>query len=264
MLQVDYAQLQLWLATFFWPFVRFAAFFSASSLWGHTALPMRLKIGLAVLLAVIIGPTLPPPPNIPVVSWPSLGIVIEQMLIGVAMGLVMRLTFTTVEMAGDLIGLQMGLGFASFFAPDTGTNTMVLSRLLYMFALLLFLALDGHLIELEILASSFASLPIGQPLDASAGKLLAGYASTIFASGLLLALPLVATLLIVNLSMGILNRAAPQLTVFSVGFPVTMGIGTVMMMVMMNDLGRPLESLFDTGLQFLRELLASLALPPSP
>lgn len=264
MLQVDYAQLQLWLATFFWPFVRFAAFLSASPLWGHTTAPMRLKIGLAVLLSVVIAPTLPPLPSVPVVSWTSLGIIIEQMLIGVAMGLVMRLTFTAVEMAGELIGLQMGLGFASFFAPDTGTNTMVLSRLLHMLALLIFLALDGHLIELEILANSFASLPIGQPLDASAGMLLARYASTIFASGLLLALPLVAALLIVNLSMGILNRASPQLTVFSVGFPVTMGVGTVMLMVMMNDLGRPLESLFETGLQFLRELVSSLALPPAP
>lgn len=262
MLQVDYAQLQLWLATFFWPFVRLTAFISASPLWGHSSLPMRVKISLAMLLTIVISPTLPALPNVPVVSWNSLGIVIEQMLIGVAMGMVMRVVFAAVDMAGELIGLQMGLGFASFFAPDTGTNSMVLSRLLYMFALLIFLALDGHLIELEILAGSFASLPIGQPLDASVGNLLARYASTIFASGLLLALPLVTTLLTINLSMGILNRAAPQLTVFSVGFPLTMGAGTVMLMVLMNDLGRPMESLLGEGLQFLRQLAADLGLQP--
>ena len=261
MLQVDYAQLQLWLATFFWPFVRLTTFIAASPLWGHGSVPRQLKIGLALLLAVVLAPSLPPLPAVPLISWTSLGIVIEQMLIGMAMGLCMRVTFAVVQAAGELIGLQMGLGFASFFAPDTGTNTMILSRLLYMFSLLIFLALDGHLIELEILATSFTTLPIGQALDATAWQTLVRYAGSILASGLLLSLPVVAALLIVNLSMGILNRAAPQLTVFSIGFPVTMGVGVVLLMVLMNDLGRFLESLFGGGLQFVRQLLENLALP---
>lgn len=260
MVEVDFAQLQQWLTTFFWPFVRLTAFLSASPLWGHDSVPMRAKIGLAVLLAVVLGPTLPPLPAVPLVSWASLGIVIEQMVIGVAMGLTMRVIFAVVQAAGEIIGLQMGLGFATFFAPDTGTNTMILSRLLYMISLLIFLALDGHLIVLEILAASFTSLPIGQALDPAAGITLVRYAGSILASGLLLALPLVAALLTINLAMGILNRASPQLTVFAVGFPLTLTVGLVLMMVLMNDLGRFLEGLFGGGLQFLRQFIDSLSL----
>lgn len=260
MVEVDFAQLQLWLTTFFWPFVRLTAFLAASPLWGHDSVPTQAKIGLAVLLAVVLGPNLPPLPAVPLVSWTSLGIVIEQMVIGVAMGLTMRVILAVVQAAGEIIGLQMGLGFATFFAPDTGTNTMILSRLLYMFSLLIFLALDGHLIVLEILAASFTSLPIGQPLDPAAGAVLVRYAGSILASGLLLAMPLVAALLTINLAMGILNRASPQLTVFSIGFPLTIIVGIVLLMVLMNDLGRFLEGLFGDGLQFMRQLVDSLAL----
>lgn len=260
MVEVDFAQLQQWLTAFFWPFVRLSAFLAASPLWGHSSIPMRAKIGLAVLLAVLLGPTLPPLPAVPLVSWVSLGIVLEQTLIGIAIGLTMRVTFAVVQAAGEIIGLQMGLGFASFFAPDTGTNTMILSRLLYMLNLLMLLALDGHLLVLEILAGSFTSLPIGQALDLATGEILVRHAGVIFASGLLLALPLVAALLTINLAMGILNRASPQLTVFSIGFPLTMLVGLVLLMVLMNDLGRFLEMLFGDALLFLRQLVASLAL----
>jgi flagellar biosynthetic protein FliR len=260
MVEIDFAQLQQWLTAFFWPFVRLSAFLAASPLWGHSSIPMRAKIGLAGLLAVLLGPTLPPLPAVPLVSWASLGIILEQTVIGIAIGLTMRVTFAVVQAAGEIIGLQMGLGFASFFAPDTGTNTMILSRLLYMFSLLIFLALNGHLIVLEILASSFTSLPIGQTLDLAAGETLVRHAAVVFTSGLLLALPLVAALLTINLAMGILNRAAPQLTVFSVGFPVTMLVGLVLLMVLMNDLGRFLEGLFGGALVFLRQLVEGLAL----
>ncbi|MCQ4347295.1 flagellar biosynthetic protein FliR [Pseudomonas stutzeri] len=259
MVEVDFAQLQLWLTTFFWPFVRLTAFLAASPLWGHDSVPMRVKIGLAALLAVLLGPTLPPLPAVPLVSWTSLGILVEQMAIGIAIGLTMRVTFAVVQAAGEIVGLQMGLGFATFFAPDTGTNTMILSRLLYMFSLLIFLALNGHLIVLEILAASFASLPIGQTLDPGAGIALVRHAGIVIASGLLLALPLVAALLTINLAMGILNRASPQLTVFAVGFPLTLTVGLVLLMVLMNDLGRFLEGLFGDALLFLRTFVDSLA-----
>lgn len=260
MVEVDFAQLQLWLTTFFWPFVRLTAFLAASPLWGHDSIPMQAKIGLAALLAVLLGPVLPPLPAVPLVSWASLGILVEQLLIGIAIGLTMRVTFAVVQAAGEIVGLQMGLGFATFFAPDTGTNTMVLSRLLYMLSLLIFIALNGHLIVLEILAASFVSLPIGRTLDPGAGITLVRHAGIVFASGLLLALPLMAALLTINLAMGILNRASPQLTVFAVGFPLTLTVGLVLLMVLMNDLGRFLEGLFGDALAFLRQFVDSLAL----
>lgn len=260
MVELSFAQLQMWLALFLWPFVRLAAFITAAPLLGHSSIPNPVKIGFALLLSIVVSSTLPPLPDVPIVSWAGVGIIVEQLIIGLSMGLVMQIVFSVVQAAGEFIGLQMGLAFATFFSPDTGANTMILSRLLYMLTLLMFLAFDGHLLVIEILARSFTTLPIGLvSLDLAAFDLLARFGSIIFMSGMLLALPLVATLLIMNLSMGILNRTAPQFTVFSIGFPMTLLAGMVLLTTLMNDLGRFLERLFMQGLQFMQQLVESLA-----
>ena len=184
---------------------------------------------------------------------------VEQTLIGVAMGLALRVMFTVVQAAGEFIGLQMGLAFATFVSPD-GANTMILSRLFYMITLLMFLAVNGHLIVIDTLATSFQTLPVGTSgLNPNGFEMLVRYGGTIFVSGLLLALPLVAALLIVNLSLGILNRSAPQLTVFSVGFPTSLTLGLFLLLVLMTDFGRFLQGLFSEGLQFLSQLVEALA-----
>ncbi len=184
---------------------------TATPLWGHSSIPNQAKVALAAVIAIVIAPILPPMPNVPLMSWAGLGIIIEQMLIGFAIGLVMHIVFAVVQAAGEFIGLQMGLAFASFFDLSSGTNIMVLSRILYMVTLLMFLAFNGHLMVLETLVMSFQTLPIGiGTLNPNAFELLARYAGTIFASGMLLALPLVASLLIISLSLGILNRSAPR------------------------------------------------------
>ncbi|GHE21073.1 flagellar biosynthetic protein FliR [Halomonas urumqiensis] len=264
MVEVTFAQLQAWLVAFLWPFTRITAFLAASPLWGHSSVPRQAKIGLAALVAFIIAPTVATP-DVPVISWAGVGIMAEQMLIGVAMGLVMHITFAVVQATGDFIGLQMGLAFATFFDPSSGTNMVVLSRYLYMITLLMFLAFNGHLIVLEILATSFDTLPIGLGgFNAGAFDMLARYGGTIFMAGMLLALPLVGPLLIINLALGILNRSAPQLTVFNIGFPASLTVGLILMMVLMTDIGRFLERLFAGSLDFMRQLLDALApLPPA-
>ena len=241
--------------------VRITSFLVIAPPFSHSSIPVRVKVCLAAMLSILLAPNLPPLPQVPVFSWAGVGIIVEQFLIGMAIGMTMRVVFGVVEFAGEIIGLQMGLGFATFYAPDTASNTMVLSRLLYMLTLLMFLAFDAHLLVLELLAGTFTSLPIGGVRFAPAAwQMLARYGSTIFLTGLLLALPLVASLLIINLAMGILNRSAPQLTVFSVGFPLSLTVGLVLLMVLMGDLGRYLERLFSEGLQFLQHLLGNMSL----
>lgn len=258
-MEITFAQLHAWLVTFLWPFMRLSAFLMAAPLLGHTAVPARVKIGLAALLSVAVAPGLPPLPEAPVWSWAGLGIVVEQTLIGAAMGLALRVMFTAVQATGEYIGLQMGLAFATFVSPD-GANTVVLSRIFNMIALMMFLAVNGHLIVIDTLATSFRTLPIGYTgLNPGGLELLARYGGTIFASGLLLALPVVAALLIVNLSLGILNRSAPQLTVFSVGFPTSLTLGLLLLVVLMTDFGRFLQHLFGQGLGFLQQLVEALA-----
>ncbi len=260
MVEVTFAQLQGWLVAFLWPFVRITAFMAVSPLWGHSSVPNRVKVGLAALMCVAIAPLLPPMPATPLMSWAGFGIIIEQIVIGLAIGLVMHIVFAVVQASGEFIGLQMGLAFASFFDASSGTNIMVLSRILYMVTLLMFLAVNGHLMVLETLVMSFQTLPIGlDTLNANAFEMLARYAGTIFASGMLLALPLVGSLLIINFALGILNRSAPQLTVFNIGFPTSLTVGLLLMMVLMTDLGRFLERLFSQGLHFMQGLIELMA-----
>lgn len=260
MLEVTSEQLQAWLVLFFWPFVRISSFVMAAPLLGHTSLPAQAKLGLSALLAILVGATLPPLPAASLFSWAGLGVMVEQIIIGVAMGLCMHLVFAVVMVAGEYIGLQMGLGFASFFSPDTGTNSMVLSRIFYMISLLMFLALNGHLFLIQILADSFITLPVGLiGLNASAFELLARFASVVFVSGMLLALPLVIALLIINLTMGILNRSAPQFTIFSIGFPMSLLAGLFLLAVMMTDLAGFLDRLFAQGLEFMQQLVRAMA-----
>tara|TARA_R110002012_G_scaffold68798_4_gene178569 strand:- start:177 stop:968 length:792 start_codon:yes stop_codon:yes gene_type:complete len=260
MVEVTFAQLQAWLVAFLWPFVRITAFMAVSPLWGHSSIPNQAKIGLAALVTIAIAPILPPMPNIAIMSWAAIGIMIEQILIGLAIGLVMHIVFAVVQAAGDFIGLQMGLAFASFFDTSSGTNIMVLSRILYMITLLMFLAMNGHLMVMETLIMSFQTLPIGiGTFNPGAFDLLARYAGTIFASGMLLALPVVASLLTINLALGILNRSAPQLTVFNIGFPTSLLVGLILMMVLMTDMSSFLERLFSQGLAFMQGLIETMA-----
>lgn len=254
------AQLHVWLVAFLWPFVRLAGFIMVAPLLGHSSVPRMAKLGLAVLITIVVAPGLAPLPEVAVWSWAGLGIVVEQLLIGIALGMALHVVFAAIMAAGDFVGLQMGLAFATFVSPDTGANTMILARFFYMMSLLMFLALDGHLMVIETLAFSFQALPVGYAgLDVDGFNMLVRFGSTIFSAGLLLALPLVAALLIVNLSLGILNRSAPQMTVFSVGFPTSLTLGLFLLSVLMNDLGRYLETLFSRGIETLQMLIQALA-----
>lgn len=256
MLEITFAELQAWLALFLWPFARITAFVVAAPILGHSSVPNPVKAGLAFVLSVIAVSLMPPPPAVPIVSWAGMGLLVEQALIGLALGLCLHVAFAAVQAAGEFIGLQMGLGFASFFSPDTGANTAILARWFYIIALLFFLALDGHLLMTRLVAESFITLPIGVGgLGVEAIERVARFGGIVFASGLVLALPLVAPLLIINLSLGILNRAAPQFTVFSVGFPMSLTTGLVLLTLMMTGLGAYLEGLFLQTFQFARQIV---------
>lgn len=259
MIEVTSSQLELWLTHFLWPFFRITAFIVACPLFGHSAIPARVKIGIGFALTLVIMPLLPPMPVVPIFSVASIGIIAEQIMIGIAMGLALTITLAVVQAAGEFIAMQMGLGFATFFSPDTKTNSVVLSRLLHMITLLMLLAMNVHLFILEVLLGTFNSLPINDfSLNPDAFKMIAMYAHTIFKSGMLLALPLMGALLMMNMAMGILNRSAPQLTIFSIGFPLTLTVGMVLLMVMMTTLDRSLENLFIVHIDFLNQLAGAL------
>ena len=248
--QVTSAQMTAWLVAFLWPFVRMLALVSTAPIFSETWVPRQVKVAVAALLALVLAPTLAPMPDVPVVSAGGVWIIVQQVLIGAAMGFSMRLVFAAVLAAGEYIGLQMGLSFASFFDPMNGGATMVVARLLNMLAMLIFIAVDGHLMMINALAASFQALPIAtQPLAAQGWLLLVNGGGQIFASGLMLSLPLVTALLTLNLAMGILNRASPQFSIFAVGFPLTLLAGIGMLQLLTPHLGQILVPMFDRGVE---------------
>lgn len=252
-------QLGVWMVAFLWPFVRMLALVGTAPIFSESAVPRSAKVGLAALLSMVIAPTLGAPPSVPLVSAAGFWILIQQVLIGAAMGFSMRMVFAIVQAAGEYAGLQMGLSFAAFFDPTSGGNTMVLARLLNVIAMLIFLALDGHLMLIMTLAESFRTLPIADaPLAGGGWFLLASAGSQIFSGGLMLALPLIAALLTLNLAMGILNRASPQFSIFSVGFPVTLLAGMGMLQLLMPYMAPFLEPRFAAGFASTLEFLQGL------
>lgn len=165
MISITSAQLDAWLAALILPLARILAMIASLPVLGNRQVPARVKIGLSVLLAIIIAPTIGEMPAVAIGSPQGLLIMVQQIIIGVAMGFTMRLIFTAVEMAGELTGLQMGLGFASFYDPMNAAYTPVVARWLGVIAVLAFLAMDGHLYMLSALAESFQALPIGNMMS---------------------------------------------------------------------------------------------------
>jgi flagellar biosynthesis protein FliR len=244
------AQLNAWLISFVWPLARILSMLMVVPVFGHRSVPGRVKIGLSIFITLIVAPALPPMPDVGLGSWHGLHILVQQVLIGMAMGFVMRVIFAAVDAAGEIVGLQMGLGFASFFDPQSAGQTLVLARFFNMLAVLLFLAVNAHLLLLGVLVDSFQSLPISpRPLAGAGFYNVAAFGSTVFAVGLQLALPLIAILLMTNLALGILTRSAPQLNIFAIGFPITLGVGLITLDITLPYFAPQLEQLIGNGLK---------------
>lgn len=260
MLNFSDAQLNLWITGFFWPLTRILGLFMVAPVLSHASIPNRVKIGFSVLVALLLAPTLPPLPQVPLASWSGLLVLAQQFLIGAAIGFAMRVVFSGVEAAGELIGLQMGLGFASFFDPNSEGQTLVIGSFLNLLAVLVFLSVNAHLFLLAALAGSFHSLPISAvPLAAGGFLQLAQAGGVVFALALQLALPLIAVLLVVNLALGILTRSAPQLNIFAIGFPITLGVGLIAFDLSLGRFAPIFNTAVEAAFARIAALLAALA-----
>jgi flagellar biosynthetic protein FliR len=263
MFSVTYAQLNVWLTSFLWPFTRILALIASAPLLSHMAIPVRVKVGLAGFIALIVAPTIGAVPQVTVFSADGVLILINQFMVGAALGMTMQIAFASIDAAGEFIGQQMGLGFAMLYDPRQGGNAVVISRYLNTIAFLAFLIFDGHLQMISALVQTFQSVPVsanvlGSMTHARGWQAVATYGVSIFSTGLLLSLPVVAALLIANLALGILNRAAPQIGIFQVGFPVTMLVGFLLIQLMTPNLIPFFQRVFDSGIDQMGRVAAAL------
>ncbi|WP_318370446.1 flagellar biosynthetic protein FliR [Enterobacter sp.] len=258
MLHVTSDQWLQWLGMYFWPLLRVLALITTAPILSERTVPKRVKIGLGVVITFIIAPNLPAN-DVTVFSMDALWLALQQILIGVALGFTMQFAFAAIRTAGELIGLQMGLSFATFFDPSSNLNMPVLARFMDLLALLLFLSFNGHLWLISMLVDTFHTLPIaGEPVNSNAFLALARAGGLIFLNGLMLALPVITMLLTLNLSLGLLNRMAPQLSVFSIGFPVTLTVGILLMVTLMPLIAPFCEHLFSEIFNLLADILSEL------
>lgn len=251
------AELNTWIAALLWPLTRILGLIAVAPVFGNTSVPVQVKIGIGVMLTLIVAPTLPALPTVDPMSLPGLLILVQQLIIGLGMGFAMRIIFAGVEMAGTITGMTMGLSFASFFDPQSQGQSNFISQFMALLATLAFLAVNGHLLLLSVLAHSFSTLPIStSPMGAQIFKQMADWGGIIFSAGVQLSLPMVAALLITNIALGILTRAAPQLNLFGIGFPITLTIGFVVIGLALPYLTTPLERLFQQGIEMSGQIVA--------
>jgi flagellar biosynthesis protein FliR len=249
MFSVTYAQLNVWLTAFLWPFVRILALLATAPAFSDKALPQRVKLGLAAFMTIIVAPTLGAMPQATVFSAQGIWIIVNQFLIGAALGFTMQIVFAAAQAAGNIMGMSMGLGFATFFDPYAAGSTDVMERYVNMIALMTFLALDGHLQVLSALVQTFQGLPVSANLlGANGWRVVVSWGSTVISAGLLMSLPIVTALLITNLALGILNRAAPQIGVFQVGLPVTVITGLLLVQLMLPNMMPFFSRMFQSGI----------------
>ena len=240
MLTFTDTQVLAWITPLLWPFLRVLALFSALPVFAQRGVPARVRVALAFLIAVCAQATLPDMPVIALDSAPALLAVVQQLLIGISLGFAVRIVFSAVEFAGEIIGLQMGLNFAGFFNPMTGGEATATSRFFGVAVSWLFIVTGGHLALIAAVVQSFQVFPVGpEPFAFLRTVQPQVWGAEVFGLGLWIALPIVAMLLFVNLVLGIISRVAQQMNIFAIGFPVTVSVGLIGMLLTLPMMQAP-------------------------
>ncbi|MCX7946450.1 MAG: flagellar biosynthetic protein FliR [Hydrogenophilus sp.] len=254
-----------WLSLYVLPFFRILGLLAAAPLLSNRAIPTRVRLALAIAITLAIVPSLPPIVQpVAVGSWAILPAIIAELLIGVVIGFLIRLAFAAIDLAASLAGFQMGLSFAVFFSPTTGAQTPVLNEFIGLFATLLFLSLDGHLMLILAIAKSLHWLPPpASSLSWQTGwEMLLSVPLTLFVVAFMISLPVTAALFLTNIALGILTRTAPQLNLFAVGFPITISIGFLTLLITFPAIGEVIRNVFTDALETAEAFLVALGAVP--
>jgi flagellar biosynthesis protein FliR len=256
-LSITDTELVRWLGEFFWPFLRTLALFAAAPGFSSMAVPTRVKVALAFVVAAILAPVIQHSAPL-TLSWAAAVLVTEQIAVGLAIGFAMQLTLAAMAFAGDFIGVQMGFGFAGLLDAQNRFEVPVMSHFFGLVGLLLFLSLNGHLILLGVLVKSFDVVPISPEagITVQGWHTLASAGALLFQMGVWLALPVIAILLAAQLAMALLSRVAPQINLMSVGFSVFMWVGIAATIAVLPFFVPAVEHMIAAGLKLGRAAIS--------
>lgn len=243
------AEISSWAGGLVWPFTRIASMLAIAPIFGARVVPLRVRLIVALVLTWVVLPVIPKVPAVDPLSAASALVTAQQILLGLAIGFSLQLVLATLVLAGQTIAMGMGLGFAQMVDPQNGVSVPVIGQYYLVIATLLFLALNGHLALLRVLVDSFHSVPIGvDALSRDDFRNIAMWGVRLFADAVMVALPAVASILLVNLAFGVVSRSAPQLNIFGVGFPVTLTLGFVVLVFALSNLLPELRYMLDEAL----------------
>lgn len=257
MLSISIGQLETWLADYFWPFVRIGACLMVAPIFGAQHVPPRVRLILSGAITIIVAPLVAQPQIVTPFSITGVVVTLQQVLIGVAVGFSFQLVFDALALGGQLISNSMGLSFAFNVDPLRGASTPVLGQLYMMLVSLTFLALNGHLAIIEVMATGFKTLPVGATgLGHDAIWTVVAWGQQLFVGALMVALPGMTALLVVNLAFGAISRAAPSLNLFAIGFPVTLIFGLMIIYAGLPAVQSTFIESFDHALAMVTDLLS--------
>lgn len=249
-------QIEAWIAQTIWPFIRIGSCLMVAPMFSVSQVPTRVRLVLALAITALVAPQVQIPAGIPLISAGSFMITFQQVVVGVILGLCLQLVFDAVNFGGQLMANTMGLSYAMTLDPVRGVSTPAVGQIYGIFVLLVFLALNGHLRLIELIADSFRTLPLGAEGLGREGLWQAiTWGQTLFSGALLIALPAMTALLIVQLAMGTISRTAPSLNLMAVGFPVTVTFGLVVLVAAVPTLGGAFQRLLEDAFAVLRVLL---------
>lgn len=236
MYAVSFAEITALLGQVWWPFFRLSAAFITMPFYGDGYISPRIRILLALVIAAVAGPLLPAMPEVDPISIQAVAIALEQVAIGALLGLTLHFLFAAMAMVGQIMSMQMGLGMAMMNDPANGISVALLGNYFLMFTTLMFLSLDGHLVALDVVIQSFERFPVGAGISELSLTYFIGLFGWMMVAAVSIALPTIAAMLTVNLTFGVMNRAAPSLNVFALGFPMSMMLGLCAVLLSLSGL----------------------------
>ena len=245
------------LPAIWWPFCRYMAALSIAPFIGESLVPIRARLGLALALAIATLPAMRGLPPIDPFSLLAVVVTLEQAIIGLMFGLAFQLVMVILSLLGFLVSSQIGLSMAVMNDPGNGNSSDVVSNLFYLFAALLFFAMDGHLVLTQIVFSSFKVWPVGAGLVPESLHMLAASFGWVFSAAILLALPAVFSTFVVQLGFGLINRVAPSLNLFSLGFPLVTLFGLVTLLLLVSFLPQHYLNLSGQMLRLLQAMMGA-------